>query len=60
MRLLQFILLLDHDRRRRTRAATVECARPRATLATVERSSDELDQPIVIDVSRRGHDQIAI
>src|SRR5689334_17288284 len=62
MCLFELTLLFDQDRRCRTRAATIDRTRSRgcATLAAVERSAHELDQTIMIDVSRRSDDEVAV
>jgi len=54
--------MLDEDRRRRSRSAGINCLRSNsgATFATIKSNADEFDQTIVIDVSSRSYDEIAV
>jgi len=62
MRLFELTLLFDQNRSCRTRFARLQCLRShgRAAFTTVKRSADEFQQTLVIDVSGRCYDEIAV
>src|SRR5215213_6701316 len=62
VRLFEFTFLFDQDRCGWSRLTGIDSLRPQsgATLATIKRTSNQIDQTRVIHVSGRGDDEIGI
>jgi hypothetical protein len=62
VRLFEFALLFDQNRRRWSRLEGLNClwSYSRATFATVKRDADQFDQALVIDIPRGRDDQICV
>src|SRR5689334_14519381 len=62
MRLFEFALLFDENRRGWSRFAGFKSLRPnaRSTFTTIKRLPDKLYQSLVIDISRRRDDEIVV